>query len=165
MKPDHRFPFLSSSIYCILILFLSSCFSTLPVEFKKIDQLSISSGENKAAVNFNLLLKNPNNWGFRIITVETEMLIDRHSLGNVILPKNFRIKGKSEAGIPIQITTTTQDLLAVLPGSLATLFGSQSMDAVVKGNITFGKFIFRKKYPFELKQKVDRKLIMGVLGN
>lgn len=156
-------PFRLSSLFLALCFpFFTGCFSTLPVEIRKIDKLNVNSTGNNADISFDLMLHNPNNWGFKIVNVETAIQIDQHPLGKVELPKNFKIKRKSDAGLPIRISTTTQELLNLLPGSLGVLLGSQSMDAIVSGKITFGKFIFRKKYPFELKQKLDSKALKSV---
>ncbi len=150
-----------SGIFCLLTT-MSGCFSTLPVEIRKIDQLAVSSAGNQADVSFNIMLHNPNNWGFRIVKIQTELSIDQKKLGTVTLPDNLRIRKNADVALPIHIGTTTQELLTILPGSLAALFGSSSMESVVKGNITFGKFIFRKKYPFELKQKIDSKTLQKI---
>lgn len=147
-----------------MVISLSACFSTLPVEFRKIDALNINTQENIPQISFDMVMNNPNNWGFKIVNIETELLLDQHAVGSIVLPRNFKVKRKAESRMPVKISTSTQELLTILPSGIGLLLGSQSMDAIVHGKITFGKFLFRKKYPFEIRQKVDNKMMKGALG-
>lgn len=148
--------FPSALLLSFLLLAMSSCFTSQPLEFKSIETMNMTNENGKPVLLFHLVMHNPNNWGVRINKMQTDFLVDGHTLGRGQNLNKIRMAHHADFKIPIRIETSNEALSELLNSGLAMLFGStKSLQAEVRGTITFGKFILRKSYPFNYKQKLE----------
>lgn len=144
------------TVICLLfVLSLSSCVTIKPVEFKRAENIVSKTVGNDFQLSFDLSMHNPNNWSLRLTEVITEVTIDNQPLGKANLSKPIRLTKNCDFTIPMLATSSTVDLSRFATIGLSFLLGNKTATATIKGNITLKKFIFRKKYPFEYKEKID----------
>lgn len=144
------------SVVLLLTLFVcSSCLTIRPVEYKEISNLHVNSSLSSPEVSFDLIISNPNNWGVRLSSFQSDVMLDNKNVGKVLLPPGMKIKRKSNVSIPVNIKLTTAELLSFLPGGLSLLSGEKKdLDAGVSGNMKISKFIFSRKYSFKYTEKI-----------
>ncbi len=124
----------------------SSC-TIQPVAVKRIDNFRTGGGIGNPSVNFDVIVSNPNAFGLRLCELESSVILGNEVVSKVTVEKNIPVKAGSDVLIPLSVTPTVNNIAAMI------LSGSGSKDYRVKGNITVGKFIFRKKFPFEANGK------------
>ena len=142
-----------------LIIGFSSCFTIKPVEFKKAENIGTSMNDSAFEMTFDLNMHNPNNWSLRLTEVKTEVIINNQPLGKANLSQPIRLMKNSDFKIPMLATSSTVDFSKFASMGLSLLLGNKTATATIKGNITLKKFIFRKKYPFEYKERIDAKFL------
>lgn len=144
------------SVVLLLTLFVcSSCLTIRPVEYKEISNLHVNSSLSSPEVSFDLIISNPNNWGVRLSSFQSDVMLDNKNVGKVLLPPGMKIKRKSDVSIPVNIKLTTAELLSFLPGGLSLLSGEKKdLDAGVSGNMKISKFIFSREYSFKYTEKI-----------
>jgi LEA14-like dessication related protein len=148
---------------CLLLqIFFSACFTIQPVEFKKAENININKTDTGIEMTFDLAMHNPNNWSLRLSEISTEVSIDNLPLGKAGLSNGIRIKRDSDFILPIHAKSSFGDLLNLSGIGLNLLLGNQSATAIIKGNMTLKKFIFRKKIQFEYKEKIDKKVLQSL---
>lgn len=148
-----------TTICLLFVLSLSSCVMIKPVEFKRAENIVSKTIGNDFQLSFDLFMHNPNNWSLRLTEVTTVVTIDNQPLGNANLSEPIRLTKNSDFTIPMMATSSTVDLSKFAAMGLGFLLGNKTATATIKGNITLKKFIFRKKYPFEYKEKIDARFL------
>jgi LEA14-like dessication related protein len=150
----------------LLVLFpaviLTSCLSLKPPQFVRTQNLSSSKSVTDYELTFDLLMHNPNNWSLRLADMESEVRIDSMLIGKANLVNTIRLTRNSDFTLPMHSTTNLNDISNIASLGLNLLFGNQSATATIRGNMTLKKFIFKRKYQFEYKEKVDGKLLKSL---
>jgi LEA14-like dessication related protein len=144
------------------LLLASSCFTIQPVEFKRTENITTSRTPTDLEMTFDLAMFNPNNQSIRLTRLETEVNIDDHPLGKAVLSKSVKLKKNSDFILPITAKASLSDLVNLSSIGLNLLLGNQTATATIKGNMTLKKFIFRKKIPFEYKEKIDSRKLQSL---
>lgn len=161
LLPD-RFKPMRLAITGFLIIFcLTSCFTIKPLEYNKAENIITSVTGTDFNMAFDLSMHNPNNWSVKLTEVETEVTIDNILLGKANLAEHVRLKRNSDFKLPMKAISSTNDLSKFAALGLNLLLGNQQATATVKGTMTLKKFIFRKKYQFEYKEKIDSRILQS----
>lgn len=148
-----------SVIYLFLILFLSSCFTIRPLEFKGTENITTNRTDTAFEMTFDVAMHNPNNVSIRLSKLEAEVTIDDLPLGKAGLSQSVRLTRNSDFTLPIGAKASLVDLINLSGIGLNLYLGNQSATATIKGNMTLKKFIFSKKIQFEYKEKIDSKTL------
>ena len=150
------------AFYFLLSLFLSSCFTIRPVEFKKTENITTNRSDTAFEMTFDLAMHNPNNVSIRLAKLETEVTIDNLPLGKANLSESVRLTRNSDFTLPVIAKASLVDLVNLSGIGLSLYLGNQSATATIKGTMTLKKFIFRRKIQFEYKEKIDGKKLRSL---
>lgn len=113
--------FLKSVIVILSLVFLlPGCMPDDPVQFKGIEKIKIGK-VSREGVSITLMarLSNPNNLSFTVQDANLDVLVNKTSLGKILLKEPIRIKRKSEAVYAFEVEANYADLLT---GGIAGLF-------------------------------------------
>ncbi len=146
-------------IIFLLPLFLSSCFTIQPVEFKNAENITTKKMEKDYEVTLDLAMYNPNQGSLRLTNIQTKIMIDDLPLGEANVSEVVRIKSNSDFTLPVNGKASFSNLMNLSGIGLKLLLGNGTATATIKGNMTLKKFIFRKKVLFEYKEKIDSKIL------
>lgn len=138
---------------CIL---LASCASTQELQYKGVDNFTITNVLKEPKVELDLNLHNPNPIGGTIRNMEINIAVDNKELGKVSLDDKVRIKKQSDFTMPISFTTSVSEMGGILSAGLKSFVGQNEMPLGISGEITVQKFlIFRKTFSFDYKDGID----------
>ena len=138
---------------------LASCLSIRPLEFQKAENIVTTSTGADFEMTFDLNMYNPNNWSLRLTDVETDVMIDSLLLGKANLSEAVRLTRNSDFTLTMVAKSSNVDLTRIASMGLSLLTGNQTATATIKGNMTLKKFIFRRKFQFVYKEKVDARFL------
>ncbi len=151
------------AITLVLSVFIS-CAPIKPIEYKSIDNFTISrvglSPEFKADVH----LFNPNKIGAKIKSMTLDVYVNDTKLSSVCMDSKTCIRAVGDFTVPVLAQPSLTDVLRMLPKGISTLFGSKDMPVTIKGEVVIKKFIFSKHYRFEVTEKLTKDKIK-MLGN
>jgi LEA14-like dessication related protein len=137
---------------CFLLFFGCKDFQevkVLGVQGFKVEKLSMAGIEAEVMIS----IKNPNNIGFTIYPSEFDIIIGGVNLGKARLYKRVKIEGSTEKAYPFKLKSDFKGLnLMELAGIVG---GKLAGNIEVKGNLYAGKFLIKKKYPVDVKEKFN----------
>lgn len=140
-----------------LSLFFFSCITVKTPEIRSVESLKLQLQQKDPSVEALLVLYNPNPWGLKLKNLQATIKLNQQTLGIASLRQSIRIRRRSDVFVPVQIYVSDSDLLSALPSGLALLLGNSALPAELDGTFTLKKFIFKKTYPFKLRESIDRK--------
>ncbi|MBS1646408.1 MAG: LEA type 2 family protein [Bacteroidetes bacterium] len=121
----------------------------------KINKLDMKSVDGTIEVNIH----NPNNICFTVYKSKADVLVGGTKIGEARIKKKVRIQPNSSAAHTFILQG---DLKGINIGSLMGIVSGKPL-VEVKGYLRAGKWFFKKKFPFEQKQKISRKDMGGLL--
>lgn len=138
------------------ILFIVSCkeFKEAQVTGVKGFQMKKMNTEGIEAV-IQLEIKNPNNIGFSIYPSAFDVEFSGIKLGQAKLSKRVHIGPNCEKTYDFQLKSSFKDLSIM---DLTGLLSSNKLGFIsVKGDLKAGKFYFKKRFPVNVKEKINLK--------
>lgn len=133
---------------CLSLAVFTSCITVKPVEVKNVDNLQLTGITSQPAVQFDVNIHNPNNFGLTLKEFQSTAFLGDKRLTDIFISKKLRIGANSDVSIPLQTQPSLNDIAGML------LSGNSSKDVKVDGYITVRKFIFKKKFPFSVRTKL-----------
>ena len=146
-----RSPFI---LLLLLVATLSSCSSLKPLEYRSINNIYITGNSGKAQLAFDLNLYNPNSVGAKLKEFNVEVELDGVKIATAQLLDVTHAGSQSEFTIPVSLNTSFQDMMRFLPSGISMLSGAD-IPIHLNGSLTVKKFIFRKTFPFDVKETLD----------
>lgn len=140
----------------LFLLLLTSCIPDKPVEMVSVEALQATGIGKKSSFSVSLRLRNPNPFGCRVISTEADILINDQRIGHARLEKSFRMPADTQFVAVCQFDADIPAMARVLPGML---MDPKHIMATVNGQVVASIFMVRKKYPFTVKQRVDREFL------
>jgi LEA14-like dessication related protein len=137
-----------------LSLFLSSCRNIQEVQCTgikgfKISKLDMSGIKGDVMIG----IKNPNSFGFSIYRSKFDITYGGVHLGTAKLSRRVHIDGNAERTYPFTLKSDLKNMNMV---ELMKLMGAGGRGSIeVKGDIKAGKFLVRKKFPIDVKDKIS----------
>ena len=114
----------------------------------KIESLSASP-----QLSMDLICHNPNGVGCRIANTTVTIMSGKDTLGVAISSAEVKLKPYSEFTLPVY-TIVSLPVMFKLSGSLLS---SKDIPVDLSGTFTLKKFIFKKKYKFSIREKINSK--------
>ncbi|HTF80871.1 MAG TPA: LEA type 2 family protein [Cytophagales bacterium] len=140
----------------ILALCATSC-ALKPIYIERIDKPDIgSSGPNKSEVHFNVIIKNDNAIGFRLVRSDLNVMVNNIQMGTIGMSKKMKVHANTSTAIPVTLKLDTDKLLSV--GAMS-LFSDPKVD--IKGYVKGRKFLFTKKYQVQFQDTFSIQDFMG----
>ncbi len=125
--------------------------SIQPVVVQQLDNFNLSLEGSKPNITADLKVHNPNTIGVKIKVFQSVVFLNDKQIGVITLRNTVHISSHGDASIPFVLDLNSGDIMSL---AFAALAGSTSNTAQVKGYIVLKKFIFKKKFDFELKQNI-----------
>jgi len=143
--------FFSALFFLALGLAFASC-SIQPVTVTGVQDMKFNKLD-ATGVQFEagLKVKNENRMGFRIVKSELDCKMNGVHMGTIKLDKKIKVRGTSEEVHPVKLSASLTDVIGSLP-SLLQMVQKKSGNIELTGYVTAGVFIFRKKFPVNIKQ-------------
>ena len=143
------------TLLVLLHLSLSSCLSFKPVQFKSLEKIKLSLDEQEKSSGFSLLVNNPNSAGIKLRSAKATFIFLNKPIGQASLHKSTYIPANSLSSIPFQLELQKDNLPDLIPAGLGILFGDSAEQIRVQGFIRVRKFLWYKKFNFDLNKKID----------
>ena len=138
-----------------LLTFFTSCMNLKDLEVKEVKGFSLKKLDPSGMQSsLQLSIHNPNRFGFVILPSTFDVKYSGMYLGKAKLVKKVRIKGNEEQSYSFELKNDFKevnflDLLNLLqPGKFKN-------EINIKGELKASKFLMRKKFPVDYKEKVS----------
>ena len=131
--------------FCILF---PSCITIQPVEVIDVDNFQLKEVFTKPSVQFDVTIYNPNNFGLTLKEFKSTAFLGDKMVTDIFIERKVQIGANSNISIPFQTSPSLSTITGIL------LSRNASNDLKIEGFLVVKKFIFRKKFPFTVKQKI-----------
>lgn len=143
----------------LLIILLTSCMTDKPVELLSMDSIQANGLGKTTRLGVKLRMDNPNSWGCRVVSTEADVFINDIRIGHSSLEKSFRMPSDTQFVAECSFDADLPAIAKVLPGML---MDPKHITAKISGTVVVSKFLIRKRYPFTIKQPIDREFLQRV---
>lgn len=133
---------------------LFSCVTPVPVEFRRIENFKTSLDEIKPIVSLDLVINNPNPYSVTVTEVSSDLFLNNQSVSRITLPSKKRIERSGESSLPIVMHFDLNHAISLIPAAVPALL-TRTIDTRISGHIRIRKFIFKRRIPFSVSQKLS----------
>ena len=116
--------FIRNLFFCLLI-FLVSCASYKPIEFKGLNNISFEEKNSCEPMCISILVKNPNKYQITIKKASVSAKINDKKIGNILIHEKFKLEPKNNSEIRLSVDATKSNLMKSLLKSLNVLIGKK----------------------------------------
>ncbi|MCC6372034.1 MAG: LEA type 2 family protein [Bacteroidia bacterium] len=138
----------------VSLVFATSCYNLKDVQCTGAKEFNISK-INTEGINaqVSLMIKNPNNFGFKVLPSEFDIYYGGVKVGKAKTTAKVKIAKNQEQLVPFELKG---DFKSITLGEVMKLLESISSQSFieVKGDLKVGKFVLRKSFPVNVKQKL-----------
>lgn len=152
-------------VYSCILLSFTACVNYKSVQFKSIEKINFSLENDGSGSSFQIRIHNPNAAGLKLRYAEANFVFQEKPLGKAKLSRSIFLAANSESNIPFKLALDKNNLPALIPAGLGIIFGDSSKQIRVYGSIRVRKFLWYKKYNFDLSKKIDLDLIKSLKLN
>lgn len=141
---------------CITSLLLSAC-NFKEVKLEKIESFKVLNiNKDGIEVELNVLVSNPNSFGFTIYDSDLNLTVSKIELGKIELSEAVRIGAHAKSHKKIQVKASLKDLGITALAGLASLATIKKLDISISGDVKVRTLLFlTKKYPIALNEKIQ----------
>jgi len=140
------------------IVLFSSC-TLKPITVTKVGEVKVKDYSMKGAtVEIKLTVNNPNAFGLGIYKSDLNVKLNNVDLGSAKIDKKIKIKRKAEKEYDIILSSDFSKLGPAMLISLGQLFVAGKMNnpiITVNGELRAGNLFYKKRFPVEVKQKIN----------
>lgn len=139
----------------LIILLCICCFSACKIqdlEYQRIENLQFSLNNSVPEVKFDIICFNPNTVGCRVKDMTCHVINNNDTIAYAFSKDRLRINPNIEVKIPVVSYVSPTSILKL--GS-KSLFGGTDIPIQLSGVITIEKFIFRRKYRYNVNEKIN----------
>ena len=136
-------------------LFLISCKPIQPISISGVNDVKVEEVSlTRIKLNVGMKIKNPNAFGFKIYPSTINFKVNGIDMGPGRITKRTRVKANSE---DIRTFYIEADLSksGIAMNKIIELAKSRSVNIEAKGDIKAGRFFYRKKFPIDVKQRIN----------
>jgi len=148
----------------ILAVALSSCAPIKPLEFKSIDNFTVSRVGLTPEFKADVHLFNPNNMGARIQSMTIDVYVNDTKLTSVCMDSKTCVRAVGDFTVPVLATPSLVDIIKLIPKGISFFKDNKEIPVKIKGDVVIKKFLFSKHYTFDYTEKLTKDKIK-VLGN
>lgn len=124
-----------------ICLLVSSC-AIQPIYIENIEKPDLNNlNLAESEVKFNVILKNPNKVGFRLVRSDLKVAVNGDELGFIGLAHKTKVAANGSTSIPVSLKVNSGKLLSI--GTMS-LFSDPKLE--INGYVKGRKFLFSKKY-------------------
>ncbi len=146
------------SINLIILFFIlhNGCASFKAVEYREIENFSITSISTHPEFRMDIKMNNPNGVGAKIKSLDMEVLVNQTLLAKFETDNKIRVNSNGDFTIPLKGNASLFNLAKMIPPTIGNFFGMQDIPVNFKGEVVVSKFIFRKKISFDYTENINR---------
>jgi hypothetical protein len=146
-----KIKFIPASLIAVTIISLSSC-KIENIEYRRFENLSLNVNGSNTVINLNLIFYNPNKVGCRIKEMGCFIINSNDTLAIASCDVNaIKLKPGAEFSIPVSSNISPKSVLKLTSKSL---FSKTDIAFNFSGTVTIQKFIFKRKYKFNVTEKL-----------
>ena len=137
-----------------ILLFFTGCKELKEVQCTGVKGFKVSRIDTKGLdADIMLGVKNPNNYGFSIYKSEFDVSYSGIYLGKAKLKKKVHINANAEETYSFNLVSDFKNMN--LAEIMSLISGSSRKGMIeVKGRLNAGKFLLKKSFPVDIKEKV-----------
>lgn len=136
---------------CALILFLCSCNSMQPVEYRGLSNFNVGL-KPKPVASADIRFFNPNKVSGKLTSAEMEIWVDGKKAGSVVQTYDIPVKKQSEFSVPVEVGISLKEL-GVL-NTMATLLRGDPLPVMLKGHVQVQVHGIPIRIPVEHTEKI-----------
>lgn len=144
-------------IFLLIILFAASCAPLKPLEYRSLENFSVSKISATPELTFDLRLYNPNKVGAKLKNFNIDFMLSDMKLTTIHINDAARALPRSDFVIPIHITASVTQLAQFLPFGINSYNSGSTIPVKLDGTVTLKKFLFHKTFPFHFEESLDTK--------
>jgi LEA14-like dessication related protein len=148
----------------MIVFFFTSCAPIMPIEYKYVDNFSISEITLNPEVKVDVHLNNPNSTNAKIKEIKIDVFVNKTKLSSVCMDGNKCVQAKGDFIVPMVAQVSLFDIAKLIPNGIGAFFGEKEIPVNIKGSVTIKKFIFSKTFKFEYTEKMNKEKFK-LLGN
>ena len=150
----------NSGIIGIILLVLSSCVSIEPLALSKVESVQLENFQSgELTLKLKAKIKNPNGFKFKFKDERLDLFINGREIGQASVREPIVIKRHSDDVHEFFLTATLPKLTFAGILGLVGAFRDKAVDCQIKGDIRLRTLIFNKKYPVDIKERIDFNLL------
>src|SRR5207244_3138814 len=100
-------------------------------------------------------IKNPNHFGFKIFPSPIHFKVNGTDFGDGTISKKMHIKANSEEVRTITVESTFGANGPSLISRAMEIAKSKSVTVEIKGDLRAGKFLYKKTFPVNLRERIN----------
>src|ERR1035441_3783187 len=157
----------NSKLFIALIILatgLTSCLPIKPIEFKSIDNFTVSRVGLTPEIKADVHLFNPNKTAARIQSMIIDVFVNNTKLSSVCMDSKTCVCAVGDFTVPVLATPSLVDIIKLIPSGISFLKDHKEIPVNIKGDVVIKKFLFSKHYTFDYTEKLTKDKIK-VLGN
>jgi len=140
----------------LTVVLFSGCLSYREVELRAVDDVELASFDRDGlAVRVLATIHNPNGYRITVKDPDVDIFVDGTFVGKARLDSTITLDKRSTRSYSVPLHA---DLAAAGPQGAFVLLGAALKGEVLlgaKGTVTAQALLVRKRFPFELEQRVD----------
>ena len=133
------------------LLFLSSCLTIKPIEFRSVENFNLSKDLQKPEITVDVKLYNPNNWGLKLKKATLDVSSGESIKNSIGTLQSLKVKRKSEFTVSLSGAASMEEIAKIGIGSLFK--GNSPVN--FKGEVIVKKWFIRKKFIFDNKMNLN----------
>jgi len=146
-------------VLLLIVSFCFSCSSLKPIEFRSVENFSVSAVSSTPEIGFDMKFYNPNPVGAKLKDFNVSFGLNDVEIADVHLTEVSHANAKSEFSIPVSVNTSITKLAQFLPSGIQLFTEGKTIPFSLNGTVTVKKFIFHKTFPFNVKEAINTKQI------
>jgi len=131
-----------------LTFILSSCISYTDVQLGNVAFRDFNTNDGKMRATFDLEIDNPNAYPIRLSKPRLKVFIGNLELKDWSVPKKIKLRRKSKQSYPFYVEISAVEGLQILPRLL------MQPEIKIEGTVKAGSFIFGRRIPLAIKERL-----------
>lgn len=119
------------------------------LEFLAMENFDVTKGEEKIAIKFDYVIKNPNWYGVTIKPSQLNLTISGTDCGEVSIPEKLKIKRKKKGSYPFVLIGDASKFTKSGFSSLWSMISKGKIDFNLKGTLKAGLMGITKKWKLD----------------
>lgn len=141
----------------IFLLLFSSC-KIENVQYRRYENLKADPLSAIPSLNLDVIFYNPNSIGCRVSALQCFVITGQDTFASAYSASTIRLKAFNEFKVPLSSFISQAAILKLAAGSLLS---GEDIPLDLSGDLTIQKFIFKKKFHFQVKEKFNRSMLFN----
>lgn len=145
-------------IFMLVAVSLFTSCAIQPLQYKTYENLKVTKLKVNPELKMDLVFYNPNGAGCLIKDFNLKIVISSDTMAAFNLGQVVKLRAYDNFKLPVNCAISTGPLLK---NSLKGIFTGDDITLTYTGNVTIQKFIFKKNFPINFTEKLNRKQLLS----